>query len=258
MIPLVADVTTHNPTTILFMASNPILEVTNLTQQFRSGNRDLTVLDHVDFSIEKGTICSIVGPSGSGKTTLLGLCAGLDRPTTGEVTLNGVKLGPLNEDQRAEVRNKHVGFVFQTFQLVPTLTALENVMVPLELRGMKTSDVQRDAEELLEQVGLGDRMTHYPAQLSGGEQQRVAIARAFINKPKILFADEPTGNLDSETGETIEELLFNLNKARGTTLVLVTHDLSLAEQCQRIIRLKNGKIHKDDWVDNPQEETEKV
>jgi putative ABC transport system ATP-binding protein len=233
------------------MALNSILEVTNLTQQFRSGEKELTVLDHVDFSVESGTTCSIVGPSGSGKTTLLGLCAGLDRPTTGEVTLNDVKLGPLTEDQRAAVRNKHVGFVFQTFQLVPTLTALENVMVPLELRGVKTSEVQRDAEELLTQVGLADRMSHYPAQLSGGEQQRVAIARAFINKPKILFADEPTGNLDSETGATIEDLLFDLNKARGTTLVLVTHDLSLAEQCQRIIRLKNGKIHKDEWIDNP-------
>jgi putative ABC transport system ATP-binding protein len=233
------------------MALNSILEVTNLTQQFRSGEKELTVLDHVDFSVESGTTCSIVGPSGSGKTTLLGLCAGLDRPTTGEVTLNNVKLGPLTEDQRAAVRNKHVGFVFQTFQLVPTLTALENVMVPLELRGVKTSEVQRDAEELLTQVGLADRMSHYPAQLSGGEQQRVAIARAFINKPKILFADEPTGNLDSETGATIEDLLFDLNKARGTTLVLVTHDLSLAEQCQRIIRLKNGKIHKDEWIDNP-------
>lgn len=233
------------------MALDPILEVTNLTQQFRSGDKKLTVLDHVDFSVEEGTTCSIVGPSGSGKTTLLGLCAGLDRPTTGEVTLNGVKLGPLSEDQRAAVRNKHVGFVFQTFQLVPTLTALENVMVPLELRGVKTSEVQRDAEELLTQVGLADRMSHYPAQLSGGEQQRVAIARAFINKPKILFADEPTGNLDSETGATIERLLFDLNEARGTTLVLVSHDLSLAEQCQRIIRLKNGQIHKDDWIDNP-------
>lgn len=231
------------------MASNSILEVTNLTQKFRSGEKELTVLDHVNFSVEKGTTCSIVGPSGSGKTTLLGLCAGLDRPTTGEVILNNVKLGPLSEDQRADVRNKHVGFVFQTFQLVPTLTALENVMVPLELRGIKTSEVQRDAEELLTQVGLADRMSHYPAQLSGGEQQRVAIARAFINKPKILFADEPTGNLDSETGATIEELLFDLNKARGTTLVLVTHDLSLAEQCQRIIRLKNGQIHHDEWID---------
>ncbi|MDZ7681965.1 MAG: ABC transporter ATP-binding protein [Fodinibius sp.] len=233
------------------MASNSILEVTNLTQQFRSGDRDLTVLDHVDFSIKRGTICSIVGPSGSGKTTLLGLCAGLDRPTSGEVTLNGVQLGPLSEDERAEVRNKHVGFVFQTFQLISTLTALENVMVPLELRGMKTQDVKKDAEELLDDVGLGDRINHYPTQLSGGEQQRVAIARAFINKPKILFADEPTGNLDSETGHTIEQLLFDLNKASGTTLVLVTHDLSLAEQCQRIIRLKNGEIFKDEWVDNP-------
>lgn len=236
------------------MDSNPILEVTNLTQKFRSGNRELTVLDHVDFSVDEGTTCSIVGPSGSGKTTLLGLCAGLDRPTAGEVILNGVNLGPLDEDERADVRNKHVGFVFQTFQLVPTLTALENVMVPLELRGMKTSEVQRDAKELLTEVGLGDRLDHYPTQLSGGEQQRVAIARAFINKPKILFADEPTGNLDTETGATIEELLFDLNKASGTTLVLVTHDLSLAEQCQRIIRLKNGKIFKDDWVENPEVE----
>ncbi len=236
------------------MGLNPILEVTNLTQQFRSGDRQLTVLDHVDFSVEAGTTCSIVGPSGSGKTTLLGLCAGLDRPTAGEVTLNGVQLGPLDEDERAAVRNEHVGFVFQTFQLVPTLTALENVMVPLELRGIKTSDVQHDAEDLLEQVGLGDRMSHYPAQLSGGEQQRVAIARAFINKPKILFADEPTGNLDTETGSTIEDLLFDLNKASGITLVLVTHDISLAEQCQRIIRLKNGKIFKDEWVDDPEME----
>ena len=239
------------------MDSNPILEVTNLTQQFRSGDRTLTVLDHVDFSVEKGTICSIVGPSGSGKTTLIGLCAGLDRPTSGDVVLNGIKLGPLNEDERAEVRNQHVGFVFQTFQLVPTLTALENVMVPLELRGMRSAEVRHDAEELLTNVGLSDRMDHYPAQLSGGEQQRVAIARAFINKPDILFADEPTGNLDAETGETIEQLLFDLNKASGTTLVLVTHDLSLAEQCQRIIRLKNGKIFKDEWVNSPEVENVK-
>lgn len=230
------------------MVSNPILEVTNLTQQFRSGERELTVLDHVTFAVEAGTTCSIVGPSGSGKTTLLGLCAGLDRPTIGEVTLNGVSLGSLDEDERAEVRNKHVGFVFQTFQLVPTLTALENVMVPLELRGTQSSKVQKGAEELLNQVGLADRMNHYPTQLSGGEQQRVAIARAFINKPKILFADEPTGNLDTETGSTIEDLLFDLNKASGTTLVLVSHDLSLAEKCQRIIRLKNGKIFKDEWI----------
>lgn len=238
------------------MDTNSILEVTNLTQQFRSGDRQLTVLDHVDFSVEKGTTCSVVGPSGSGKTTLLGLCAGLDRPSHGEVKLNGVKLGPLSEDERAEVRNRHVGFVFQTFQLVPTLTALENVMVPLELRGMKSSEVKQDAQKLLTDVGLSDRLNHYPTQLSGGEQQRVAIARAFINKPKILFADEPTGNLDSETGHTIEQLLFDLNKANGTTLVLVSHDLSLAEQCQRIIRLKNGRIFKDEWIGDS--ETEKV
>lgn len=231
------------------MDSKPILEVTNLTQQFSSGERKLTVLDHVDFSIGEGTICSIVGPSGSGKTTLLGLCAGLDRPTDGDVTLNGIKLGPLDEDERAAVRNQYVGFVFQTFQLVPTLTALENVMVPLELRGGSSENVRSDAKELLVSVGLGERLHHYPSQLSGGEQQRVAIARAFINKPKILFADEPTGNLDDDTGNTIEQLLFDLNKARGTTLVLVTHDLSLAEQCQRIIRLKSGKIFRDDWID---------
>lgn len=231
-----------------------MLEVTNLTQQFRSGDRELTVLDHVDFSVEDGTTCAIVGPSGSGKTTLIGLCAGLDRPSHGEVILNGVKLGPLTEDERAQVRNKHVGFVFQTFQLVPTLTALENVMVPLELRGVNTSEVQHEAEELLADVGLADRMSHYPAQLSGGEQQRVAIARAFINKPKILFADEPTGNLDAETGELIEDLIFELNRDRGTTLVLVTHDLSLAKKCQRIIRLKNGKIFKDEWIGSPKVE----
>ena len=166
--------------------------------------------------------------------------------TDGEIILNGVNLGDLNEDKRAEVRNKYVGFVFQTFQLVPTLTALENVMVPLELRGEATGEVQAYASQLLSSVGLADRMHHYPTQLSGGEQQRVAIARAFINKPKILFAAEPTGNLDAETGETIEELLFELNQANGTTLVLVTHDLELARKCQRIIQLKNGKIYKDE------------
>ncbi|NGP88161.1 ABC transporter ATP-binding protein [Fodinibius halophilus] len=236
------------------MGSKPILEVTNLTQQFNNGDHKLTVLDHVDFSVQEETICSVVGPSGSGKTTLLGLCAGLDRPTLGEVSLNGVPLGPLNEDERAEVRNKHVGFVFQTFQLVPTLTALENVMVPLELRGRRSSEVQHEAEELLKKVGLADRFQHYPTQLSGGEQQRVAIARAFINEPKILFADEPTGNLDEETGSKIEDLLFDLNRSLGTTLILVTHDLSLAQQCQRIIRLKNGKIFKDEWVTTPEAE----
>lgn len=236
------------------MNSDPILEVTNLTQQFRSGDRDLTVLDHVSFSVEEGTTCSIVGPSGSGKTTLLGLCAGLDRPSLGKVTLNGISLNELDEDERAEVRNKYVGFVFQTFQLVPTLTALENVMVPLELRGEQSSEVKKFAKELLTKVGLGERMSHYPTQLSGGEQQRVAIARAFINKPKILFADEPTGNLDAETGSTIEDLLFDLNEESGTTLVLVSHDLSLAQKCQRIIRLKNGSIFKDEWIGNEKAE----
>lgn len=232
------------------MQSKSILEVTNLTQQFRSGDKDLTVLDHVNIAIEEGTINAVVGPSGSGKTTLLGLCAGLDRPSYGEVNLNGINLGDLSEDERAEVRNKYVGFVFQTFQLIPTLTALENVMVPLELRGETTQEVQSYASELLTSVGLADRMHHYPTQLSGGEQQRVAIARAFINRPKILFADEPTGNLDTETGETIEDLLFELNQASGTTLILVTHDLELARKCQRIIQLKNGKIFRDDWVEN--------
>lgn len=230
------------------MQSKSILEVTNLTQQFRSGDKMLTVLDHVDFSVDGGTICSIVGPSGSGKTTLLGLCAGLDRPSHGHVQLNGINIGNLTEDERAAVRNEHVGFVFQTFQLVPTLTAIENVMVPLELRGEATDEVKDYATELLNDVGLGDRLHHYPTQLSGGEQQRVAIARAFINKPKILFADEPTGNLDAETGSTIEDLIFDLNRANGTTLILVTHDLELANKCQRIIRLKNGKIFKDEWV----------
>lgn len=225
-----------------------ILQVTKLTQQFRSGDKHLTVLDAVSFDITEGTTCAIVGPSGSGKTTLLGLCAGLDRPTSGEVALNGVRLGGLNEDERAAVRNEHVGFIFQTFQLIPTLTALENVMVPLELRGEGSKKVQKFAMELLEDVGLGDRLHHYPTQLSGGEQQRVAIARAFINKPKILFADEPTGNLDADTGETIEKLLFDLNKASGTTLLIVTHDLELARKCERMIQLKNGQIQSDEWL----------
>lgn len=239
------------------MHSKKIIEVTNLTQQFKSGDKELTVLDHVNFSVDEGTTCSIVGPSGSGKTTLLGLCAGLDRPTDGNVMLNGINIGNLTEDERAAVRNEYVGFVFQTFQLVPTLTALENVMVPLELRGEATKSVQNHATNLLGDVGLADRLHHYPTQLSGGEQQRVAIARAFINKPKILFADEPTGNLDAETGGTIEDLIFDLNKANGTTLVLVTHDPELANKCQRIIQLKNGKIFKDEWV-NEEDALKKV
>lgn len=225
-----------------------ILEVHQLFRKFKSGTKILTVVNNIDFSIQEGISCAIVGPSGSGKTTLLGLCAGLDRPTSGSVSLNGIPLNPLNEDERAQVRNEHVGFVFQTFQLVPTLTAVENVMVPLELRGQATADVRNRALELLDNVGLGDRSHHYPTQLSGGEQQRVAIARAFINQPKILFADEPTGNLDTETGEYIENLIFDLNKQQGTTLVLVTHDLELAKRCDRIIKLKNGQVSDDSFA----------
>jgi len=222
-----------------------ILQVKELTREFKSGSRQLTVVNHISFEIEEGSVCAIVGPSGSGKTTLLGLCAGLDQPTSGEVILQGISLNNLTEDERAKVRNEHVGFVFQTFQLVPTLTALENVMVPLELRGEATKSVRERAVELLTEVGLGDRTHHYPTQLSGGEQQRVAIARAFINQPKILFADEPTGNLDTETGEHIESLIFDLNRSQKTTLVVVTHDLELAQKCDRIIRIKNGKVDSD-------------
>lgn len=222
-----------------------ILKIDNLSRQFKSGDKLLTVVDNVSLEIEKGISCAIVGPSGSGKTTLLGLSAGLDQPTSGNVTLNGINLNPLNEDERAEVRNRNVGFVFQTFQLVPTLTAVENVMVPLELRGEATNGVRERALELLNDVGLADRSHHYPTQLSGGEQQRVAVARAFINTPEILFADEPTGNLDTETGEHIEKLIFDLNMKEGTTLVLVTHDLELADKCDRIVKIKNGKIDSD-------------
>ena len=178
-----------------------ILKVENLGKSYRSGERNLTVLDEISFEIEAGTTCAIVGPSGSGKTTLLGLCAGLDRSSTGDVLINGISLSSLNEDERAAVRNQFVGFVFQNFQLIPTLTALENVMVPMELRG--ETNVRDTAAELLNRVGLGKRLNHYPVQLSGGEQQRVALARAFINRPKILFADEPTGNLDDETGTAV-------------------------------------------------------
>lgn len=220
-----------------------VLSVENLTKTFQSGSRRLTVLDSVSFDLVPGSTCAIVGPSGSGKTTLLGLCAGLDGASAGSVTLCGHDLGPMSEDERARVRNQHVGFVFQSFRLLPTLTALENVMVPAELQGRK--HVRGEAEALLADVGLGDRMDHYPTQLSGGEQQRVALARAFINKPSVLFADEPTGNLDAETGEHIEELLFQLNQTAGTTLVLVTHDVELAARTGRIIRLKGGLVVED-------------
>lgn len=183
---------------------------------------------------------AIVGPSGSGKTTLLGLCAGLDKVTEGQITLDNVLLNALSEDDLAQLRNQSVGFIFQNFQLIPTLTALENVMVPLELRGEK--DIQNRSKELLARVGLADRVNHYPNQLSGGEQQRVAIARAFSNQPKILFADEPTGNLDEETSQSIEALLFGLNKEQGTTLVIVTHDNELANKTDKTIKLKGGRL----------------
>ena len=220
-----------------------ILNLQQVSKTFKSGNRDLTVLDNVSFSVDKGATLSIVGPSGSGKTTLLGLCAGLDRSSSGNVILQNNNLENMNEDQLAAIRNKYIGFIFQNFQLMPTLTAIENVMVPLELRGEKK--VRPRAMELLEKVGIADRSHHYPAQLSGGEQQRVSIARAFSNKPSILFADEPTGNLDAETSEKIVALIFDLNKEAGTTLVLVTHDADLAARTQRIIRLKGGKIISD-------------
>ncbi|MFQ5708026.1 MAG: ABC transporter ATP-binding protein [bacterium] len=220
-----------------------ILSVEKITKSFQSGNRTLTVLKEVSFTLEAGTSCAIVGPSGSGKTTLLGLCAGLDRPTAGSVVFNGIKLDTLSEDERARIRNEQIGFVFQNFQLMPTLTALENVMVPLELRG--ENHVRDQASELLRRVGLEDRLHHYPIQLSGGEQQRVAMARAFINRPGILFADEPTGNLDVETSKNVVNLLFEMNQEAGTTLVLVTHDHELAERTQRIIRLKGGMIYSD-------------
>ena len=220
----------------------PILQLEHINRSFNSGNSRLHVLKDIDFSISKGTTCAIVGPSGSGKTTLLGLCAGLDTPDSGKVLLDGSILSGMNEDQRADIRNKKVGFIFQNFQLLPTLTALENVMVPLELRGGNSDEIEYRAIGLLSSVGLKDRLTHYPTQLSGGEQQRVAIARAFINEPSVLFADEPTGNLDADTGDQIEELLFNLNKEKQTTLVIVTHDLLLAKKCEQEIRLSRGQI----------------
>jgi len=217
-----------------------ILKIHELEKTYKSGSKRITVLQDITFEVEKGQTFSIVGPSGSGKTTLLGLCAGLDYPDRGSVELCGHKLEALNEDERARLRNDEVGFIFQNFQLLPTLTALENVIVPLELQGAK--DSQKVGLELLDKVGLSDRVHHYPSQLSGGEQQRVALARAFSNKPSILFADEPTGNLDEETGEKVIQLLFDLNKEAGTTLVIISHDLDLANRTQQILRLKGGKI----------------
>jgi putative ABC transport system ATP-binding protein len=220
-----------------------MLVARDLTKEFQSGSHQLTVLRDVSFSIHQGAFVAIVGPSGSGKTTLLGLLAGLDTPSRGTVILDGVDLRRLTEDQRAKLRGEKVGFIFQSFQLIPTLTALENVQVPLELRG--ESGASTRAVELLTRVGLRDRIDHFPSQLSGGEQQRVAIARAFSNRPRILFADEPTGNLDASTGGRIVELIEELNRESGTSVVLVTHDLTLAARAGRMIRLADGVVVED-------------
>jgi putative ABC transport system ATP-binding protein len=228
---------TASPATLSLM-----LVARALTKEYQSGSKTLTVLDDVSFDIPQGTFVSIVGPSGSGKTTLLGLLAGLDTPTSGSVILDGADLSALNEDRRARLRGEKVGFVFQSFQLIPTLTALENVSVPLELRGERESQAAGRARDVLDRVGLGPRVGHFPAQLSGGEQQRVAIARAFANEPRILFADEPTGNLDASTGLRIVELLEALNAESGSTIVLVTHDLGLAGRAARMIRLSDGRV----------------
>ena len=221
------------------MTAIPILDVQRLTKTYKTGAGALTVLKEISFQLPQGSTCSILGPSGSGKTTLLGLCAGLDRPSSGSVLLNGEPLADMDEDQRARARNEHVGFVFQSFQLIPTLTALENVTVPMELRGDRTARAL--GLDLLKRVGLGERVDHYPTQLSGGEQQRVALARAFINRPKILFADEPTGNLDAETSSGIIDIMLDLNRSAGTALVLVTHDPDVAKLSERTIRLRNGE-----------------
>jgi putative ABC transport system ATP-binding protein len=221
-----------------------ILKLSNVGKTYSLAEKSLHILSDVSFSVEAGSTLAIVGPSGSGKTTLLGLSAGLDRSSSGTIELNNIPLGELDEDERAAVRNRYIGFIFQNFQLLPTLTALENVMVPMELRGERNA--RSRGKELLDGVGLGDRLHHYPIQLSGGEQQRVSLARAFANRPRILFADEPTGNLDAETSERITGLLFELNRQAGTTLVLVTHNTELAARTQRIIRLAGGRIVADE------------
>ena len=226
-----------------------VLQAEQLTKTYSSADKKLTVLDQVSFQAEQGTSLSIIGPSGSGKTTLLGLCAGLDVPSSGSVSLMGFKLNAMSEDDRAYVRNQFVGFVFQNFQLLSTLTALENVMVPLELRGEK--NISSRAKDLLARVGLTDRLHHFPSQLSGGEQQRVAIARAFIASPKILFADEPTGNLDEENAKQITDLIFEMNRQEKTTLVLVTHNLELAQKTERILQMKGGHLIQDSKINIP-------
>ena len=231
------------------MPAQAMLRVTRLTKTYPTAAGPLTVLHEASFELGAGASMAIVGPSGSGKTTLLGLCAGLDRATAGSIDLAGERLDALDEDARARVRNASVGFVFQNFQLIPTLTALENVLVPLELRGERGCEPQGRA--LLERVGLAARFDHYPVQLSGGEQQRVALARAFINTPKILFSDEPTGNLDGDTSDSMVDLIFGLNRERATTLVLVTHNFELAGRCQRILRLRSGTVISDERTASP-------
>ncbi len=224
-----------------------ILKVEHLVKKFHSGKEEITVLNDINFQVGNGEGISIIGPSGSGKTTLLGLCAGLDSPTSGTVTLMDLQLNRMSEDDRAYLRNQHVGFVFQNFQLIPTLTTFENVLIPLEIRGEKNGN--KSAMDLLDRVGLTDRITHYPSQLSGGEQQRVAIARAFVSSPKIVFVDEPTGNLDEETATTITELLFTMNREQGTTLILVTHNQVLAENTGRVLTIRRGKLELDHKTD---------
>ena len=224
----------------------PVLLVEHLTKTYPAPSGPLHVLRDVSFALDEGGTLAIVGPSGSGKSTLLGLCAGLDAPSAGRVVVAGRDLGPLSEDERAALRGEHVGFVFQNFQLLPTLTALENVTVPAELRGDRNA--AKRAADLLGSVGLGDRLHHYPTALSGGEQQRVALARAFVNRPRLLFADEPTGNLDAETAEGVETLLFDLNRDAGTALVVVTHNPDLAARTARILRLRGGEVVEDTAV----------
>ncbi|VVE87157.1 ABC transporter ATP-binding protein [Pandoraea bronchicola] len=221
--------------------SENVIEVRGLGKRLRDATGELVILQDIDFSVAKGQSVAIVGASGSGKSTLLGLMAGLDTATDGGITLLGKSLGDLDEEGRAALRRGAVGFVFQSFQLMPHLTALENVMLPLELLG-ETREVRNRAVKLLEQVGLGARLTHYPKQLSGGEQQRVALARAFVTEPAVLFADEPTGSLDTATGERVIDLMFSLNEASGATLVLVTHDLAIAQRCDATVQLAGGRL----------------
>ncbi len=225
------------------MSTDNILTVEHLNKEFKSGEDRVHVLNDVSFAIARGSSCAVVGPSGSGKTTLIAICAGLERPSKGAVQFDGEALHQASEEKLARIRNQSIGFIFQSFQLLPSLTALENVMVPAEISGERL--VRASALELLGRVGLRNRLYHYPMQLSGGEQQRVAIARAFMNQPKILFADEPTGNLDAETAESIVKLIFNLNSMNRTTLILVTHDRELTEQADRVITLKAGRLASD-------------